>query len=92
MTQFCPALISDFGVPPGETAVEAFEELGFTVVEGAELLGWSLERFQDLVEGELELDGEIAFELEQILGIPIRLWMNLERDYRHWRNGTGPWA
>lgn len=70
----------DWAVPPGETLLEWLCER-FEKESGIDVT--TLER---LIRGETELTDSIAAKLYAATGIPIRLWINLEKDYREHLN------
>lgn len=69
-------------VPPGATIQEQLDDKRISKAEFAEKMHISKDRATQLLNGDIELTYIIAFQLEDLLGIPARYWMNLETIYR----------
>lgn len=78
---YCPDWVS----PPGETLAEILEERGMTRSQFGEMLGWSVEDVEQVVEGKKMIDSEIALAFESVLGISSVFWLNREKNYRDCR-------
>ncbi|HEY9720886.1 MAG TPA: HigA family addiction module antitoxin [Oscillatoriaceae cyanobacterium] len=76
--QFAP----DYAVPPGETILETLEELGMTQSELADRMGRPKKTINEIIHAKAAITPETALQLERALGVPARVWNNLERDYR----------
>lgn len=74
----------DWVSPPGETLAEILEERGMTRSQFGEMLGWSVEDVEQVIEGEKMIDGEIALAFEAVLGISSIFWLNREKNYREY--------
>ena len=72
----------DWVSPPGETLADILEERGMTRSQFGEMLGWSVEDVEQVIEGEKMIDGEIALAFESVLGISSIFWLNREKNYR----------
>ena len=72
----------DWTVPPGEMLQEALEEAGMTVVGLSGATGLPRERAAALIAAEVELTEDDATLLERGTGIPARLWLRMEANYR----------
>lgn len=68
--------------PPGETIKEQLEYQEMSVESFAEQIGLSSEDTENLLNGNTELDLPIAIQLENVLGLPVSFWLNLEKIYR----------
>ena len=68
--------------PPGEILEEALDERGMTGAELARRTGLSEKHISQLLNARAPLSMEVALQLEQVLGIPARLWNSLEFNYR----------
>lgn len=71
----------DWVSPPGETLADILEERGMTRSQFGEMLGWSVEDVEQVIEGEKMIDGEIALAFESVLGISSIFWLNREKNY-----------
>lgn len=69
-------------VPPGETIKEYLEFKNISKLEFSKKIRLSLNKVHKLLNGELELTYLIASILYKVTRIPIRMWLNLERNYR----------
>lgn len=67
---------------PGEVLAEALEERGMTGAELARRAGFTEKHVSQLVNGKASITTDTALLLERVLGIPARLWMSLEHNYR----------
>ncbi len=72
----------DFITPPGETLQETLESLGMTQVELAERTGRPIKTISEIINAKTAITTETALQLEKVLGVPARFWINLERNYR----------
>lgn len=72
----------DFVTPPGETLEEKLEELGMSQAELAERIGRTKKAVNEIVKGKAPLLPETAIQLERVLAIPARFWVNAEANYR----------
>ncbi|RKY17569.1 MAG: XRE family transcriptional regulator [Planctomycetota bacterium] len=68
--------------PPGEILAEAMEERGIQNAELARRAGLSEKHVSQLINARVPLSMDVALQLERVLGIPARLWINLEFNYR----------
>lgn len=72
----------DFVTPPGEILEEKLEELGMSHGELAERVGCTTEIVDEIVKATAPLRPEMAVQLEGVLGIPARFWINADANYR----------
>jgi addiction module HigA family antidote len=72
----------DYAVPPGETLAETMEHLGMSRSDLAQRSGLSGPQIDALLSGEGALTRPLAARLEVALGVPARIWLGLERNYR----------
>lgn len=68
--------------PPGETLREALAERQMTQAELAEQIGRSESVVSRIINGRADITPEVAIELERVLGISAKFWVNLEAQYR----------
>lgn len=72
----------DYAVPPGATLKEVMDELGMTQAELAQRTGRPKKTINEIIKGKTAITPETALQLELTLGVPARLWNNLERNYQ----------
>jgi HTH-type transcriptional regulator / antitoxin HigA len=81
-TESWPKPLSDLAIPPGELLEEELEERGISQAELARLMGRPAQAVNEIIHARKQITPETALQLEQALGIPAYLWLNLESDYR----------
>jgi len=74
--------VPQYAVPPGETLLEVLETQSMSQAELARRLGRTPKMVNEIVAGKAPITPHTALLLEQVLGVPARLWNNLERQYR----------
>jgi plasmid maintenance system antidote protein VapI/Zn-dependent peptidase ImmA (M78 family) len=67
---------------PGATIIDILEERGLSSEEFAELLGYSLERTQKLLNGKTAITKDVARLLAKTIGGTENFWMSREEQYR----------
>jgi len=67
---------------PGETVLETIEAFGMSQAELAERMGRPKKTVNEIVNGKAAITPETAIQLERVLGVPARFWMNREQQYR----------
>jgi HTH-type transcriptional regulator/antitoxin HigA len=72
----------DWASPPGGTIEDVLEERNWSKEYLAKQLGLSVEDFDKLIEGEIEIDQDLAFKLEKYLGSTAKFWLKREEHYR----------
>lgn len=75
--QYLPDYIS----APGETLLEALEERGMSQAELARRAGRPKKTINEIVKGKTAITPETALQLERVLGIPTRFWINRQQHY-----------
>jgi len=73
---------TDYAVAPGETLLETIEALAMTQVELAQRTGLSAKTVNLIIKGKQAITPDTALQLERVLGVSARLWMNLEAAYQ----------
>lgn len=68
--------------PPGQILTEKLEELAMTRAELADSIGGSKEMVNQIVQGKAPILWETALQLERVLAIPARFWINAEAEYQ----------
>jgi addiction module HigA family antidote len=71
----------NWAVHPGEILAEALEERAMTQAELARRMDRPVKTINEIVNGKAAITHDTALQLELVLGIPARLWNNLQRDY-----------
>ena len=72
----------DYAVPPGRTLLETIETLGMDQRELATRTGLTPKHINQIIQGAVSITQESALRLERATGVPVRLWNNLEMNYR----------
>lgn len=77
----------DWVVSPGETLRECLEERGFDPEDfaggdGYWLFGITRAQMRGLLDGDDPIDAELAEKLERLTGVPARMWLALEHNFR----------
>jgi plasmid maintenance system antidote protein VapI len=78
--EYTPQTVS----PPGATIADLLEEKNLSQSEFSLIMGWSLDKVQDLIKGKEIITHEIAVSLEGILHVPATFWNERERRYREY--------
>lgn len=67
---------------PGELLLEeVIKPHNLTIEKTAELLGVSLSRITDLVEGKISIDEDLANNIARIFGGTATIWINLQLSF-----------
>lgn len=72
----------NYAIPPAETLKEMMEEKEWSVPRLAEASTISEEVLNGILSATIPIDEQIAYQLEEGLGIPRTFWLNLECKYR----------
>ena len=72
----------DYAVPPGRTLQETMDTLGMGQRDLATRAGLSSKHINQIIQGSAPLTYETAVRLEQVTGVPARMWNNLEANCR----------
>lgn len=72
----------DVASPPGDTLEELLDERGMSQAELAERTGRSKKLINEIVQGKAPISAETALQLELVLGVPARFWLEREQQYR----------
>ena len=68
--------------PPGATIREQLENRGMRQKEFSKRMGMTEKHISHLINGEVRLTPDVALRLELVLGIPAKVWNNLESIYQ----------
>jgi HTH-type transcriptional regulator / antitoxin HigA len=74
--------VKNWASPPGDTILDAMEELGLTQRDLAARLGVTPKHVNDLVKGRANITADMAVRLESVFGEPASFWMKRDADYR----------
>lgn len=69
-------------IPPGYTIKEQLDLLHIDIFEFSNRMEMPIEVVNDLLNGDCEINREIATKLEKITGISKEFWNNLESNYQ----------
>jgi len=72
----------DYAVPPGETLLEIIDSLGMSQTELAGRTHRPKKTISEIINGKAAITPETAIQLERVLDVPAKFWMNLENNYR----------
>ena len=67
---------------PGETVLETIEAYGMSQAELAERMGRPKKTVNEIIHGKAAITPETALQLERVLNVAPRFWMNREQQYR----------
>ncbi|MEK6225542.1 MAG: HigA family addiction module antitoxin [Chloroflexota bacterium] len=71
----------EWSVPPGEILAEALEERAMSQAELARRLDRPIKTVNEIIRGKASITADTAVQLEQVLDVPARFWLNLQRDH-----------
>lgn len=74
----------DTVAPPGDTLLEAIENIGMSQAELAERTGRPKKTINEIINGKAAITSDTALQLERVLGVPARFWLNLDQHYREY--------
>jgi HTH-type transcriptional regulator / antitoxin HigA len=72
---------SDLAIHPGVTLAEELEARKMTQKALAGAMDRPVQAVNEIVNGKKAITAETALQLERVLDIPARFWMNLQTDY-----------
>lgn len=78
LNQYTPDEVS----PPGETLLETIEAFGMSQADLADRMGRPRKTINEIIKGKTAITPETALQLERVLGVPARFWLNREQHYR----------
>lgn len=67
---------------PGDTILETLEFMKMSQVEFAKRIGKTPSKVNDLISGKEPITVSTALQLENVLGIDAKFWLNREMEYR----------
>ncbi|MCJ7541082.1 MAG: helix-turn-helix domain-containing protein [Desulfobacterales bacterium] len=72
----------DYAIPPGETLKEVMESLNISQKELVIRTGLTVQSLNRIFKGDQPISYETANKLELAIGVPERMWNNLEAQYQ----------
>ena len=75
-------ILADVAIPPGEHLKEILEYQGITQKELAARMGRPEKTISGIATGKVAITPDTALELERVLGVSAKFWLNLEADYQ----------
>ncbi|MEO8084456.1 MAG: helix-turn-helix domain-containing protein [Ardenticatenales bacterium] len=78
VTEYAP----DVASPPGETLLDLLDERGLSQSDLAERTARPLKTINEIINGKAAITPQTAVQLERVLGVPARFWLNREARYR----------
>lgn len=72
---------ADLAIHPGVTLAEELEARAMTQRALAEAMDRPAQLVNEIVNGKKAITATTALQLERVLDIPARFWMNLQTDY-----------
>lgn len=82
MTKTTYPFTPDWVSPPGDTIDDILKERGWTQVDFAQRLGYSIEFISQLIKGKAPINEDTAMKLEGVLGSTAAFWLRREAQYR----------
>ncbi|CAB5533198.1 ImmA/IrrE family metallo-endopeptidase [Providencia hangzhouensis] len=68
--------------PPGDTIIDLMDEHGITDQEFSKKIGLSLKKGQQLLSGDISLDENLAYRLQDLFDVSSDFWLRRESTYR----------
>jgi len=75
-------IYSDIAIPPGKILLDTIKALSISLDELARRMDQPVQELTSIIEGKKEITADTAAQLEDVLGTPAYIWLNLERGYR----------
>ena len=75
-------IYSDKAIPPGKILLYTIKALSISQTELARRMDLPIQELTSIIEGKKEITADTAIKLEEVLGTPQHIWLNLERGYR----------
>ena len=79
-------IYSDIAIPPGKMLLDSIKALSISQTELARRMDQPIQTINEIIEGKKEITADTAAQLEDVLGTPAYIWLNLERGYRLKKN------
>ena len=75
-------IYSDIAIPPGKILLDSIKALSISLDELARRMDQPIQAINEIIKGKKEITAGTAAQLEDVLGTPAHIWLNLERGYR----------
>ena len=75
-------IYSDIAIPPGKILLDTIKALSISLDELARRMDQPIQELTSIIKGKKEITAGTAAQLEDVLGTPAYIWLNLERDYQ----------
>ena len=75
-------IYSDIAIPPGKILLDSIKALSISQTELARRMDRPVQTINEIIKGKKEITAGIAAQLEDVLGTPAYIWLNLERGYQ----------
>ena len=72
----------DYSISPGEILSEALDERGLSQSDLAQRTGRPIKTINEIIQGKTSITPETALQLERVLNIPSKFWLNLETNFQ----------
>ena len=79
-------IYSDIAIPPGKILLDTIKALSISLDELARRMDQPIQELTSIIKGKKEITADTAAQLEDMLGTPAYIWLNLERGYRLKKN------
>ncbi len=80
-TRLANDMIPETGTHPGELVQEVLEERGMSQRELAKQMKRPIPAINEIIRGKKRVTADTALDLEDVLGIPASIWVNLQARY-----------
>jgi len=74
--------LPDYPIPPGETIKETIEANGWSQTELARRMARPIKTVNEIIHGKAAITADTALQLERVLGVTSKFWLNLEANYQ----------
>ena len=75
-------IYSDIAIPPGKILLGSIKALSISLDELARRMDQPIQELTSIIKGKKEITADTAAQLEDVLGTPAHIWLNLERGYQ----------
>ncbi len=73
---------SDLAIHPGEFLEEVLEDIGMSQKELSKRVGRPTQAINEIVKGKKSITSVTALEFEDVLKVPVHIWIGLESEYQ----------
>lgn len=74
--------LPDYPISPGETLKETLEVLGMSQTELARRMARPKKTINEIIHAKAAITADTALQLERVLGVTSKFWLNLEANYQ----------